>query len=150
MATHKTEGPSTHLGIQIDSVALELSLDQLKLARIIGIVLSWRSRRPANKRDLLLLIGHVSHATIVVQNGCTFLQWMIDLAKQAGQPHHHVRLSQEFQSDLQWWALFLPRWKGKSMLRPLGLGLLPMLRPPAPQHIIMADASGTRGCGTSG
>ena len=64
---------------------------------------------------------------------------MFDLAKRVQQEHHHVRLSQDFQSDLQWWASFLPQWNGKSMLHL-----------PNPQHIITADASGSWGCGAFG
>ena len=46
VASHKTEGPSTcltFLGIQINSVAMQLSLVPDNLARIHGLVLSWRS-----------------------------------------------------------------------------------------------------------
>ena len=75
----------------------------------------------------------------MVQHGRTFIRRMIDLSKLAHRQHHHVRLSQEFRSDLQWWASFLPRWNGKSMLHP-----------PAPQHVVTADASGTWGCGAFG
>jgi len=96
VAVHKTEGPTTKLtflGIQIDSVIMQLSLDQDKLSRILSLVLSWRNRRAATKRELLSLIGHLSPAATVVQHGRTFLRRMIDLAKQARQPHHHLRLS---------------------------------------------------------
>ena len=136
---HKTEGPSTKLtflGIQIDTKVMLLSLAQDKLARISAIVLSWRSKRSASKQELQSLIGHLSHAATVVQHGRTFLRRMIDLVKLAKQPHHHLRLSAEFRSDLHWWAMFLPKWNGKSMLRQ-----------PDPRHFITSDASGSWGCG---
>lgn len=142
VASHKTEGPSTSLtflGIQLDSVAMQLSLAPDKLARIRGMVLSWRSRRAATKQELQSLIGHLSHAATVVQHGRTFMRRMFDLVKQVKLAHHHVRLSQEFRSDLHWWASFLPRWNGKSILHP-----------PAPQHLVTADASGSWGCGAFG
>ena len=136
---HKTVGPSTKLtflGIQIDTKAMLLSLAQDKLARISAIVLSWRSKRSASKQELQSLIGHLSHAATVVQHGRTFLRRMIDLVKLAKQPHHHLRPSAEFRSDLHWWAMFLPKWNGKSMLRQ-----------PDPRHFITSDASGSWGCG---
>ena len=142
VAAHKTEGPSTRLtflGIQIDSVAMQLSLPPDKLSRIRGLVLSWRSKRAATKQELQSLIGHLSHAATVVQHGRTFMRRMFDLAKRVQQAHHHIRLSQDFRSDLQWWASFLPRWNGKSMLHR-----------PDPQHMITADASGSWGCGAFG
>ena len=112
VATHKTEGPSsqlTFLGIQIDTVAMQLSLDKAKLARISALVFSWRSKRSASKQELQSLIGHLSHAATVVQHGRTFLRRMIDLLKRAKHPHHHLRLSAEFRSDLHGWASFLPK-----------------------------------------
>ena len=107
VAAHKTEGPSTcltFLGIQIDSGAMQLSLAPDKLARIRGLVLSWRSKRSATKQELQSLLGHLSHAATVVQHGRTFMRRMFDLVKHVHRAHHHVRLSQEFRSDLQWWA----------------------------------------------
>ena len=61
---------------------------------------------------------------------------MIDLMKIAKAPKHHVRLTAEFRSDLQWWALFLLEWNGRSIL-PL----------PNPAHTVTSDASGSWGCG---
>ena len=138
VAMHKTEGPATQLtflGIQINT-AVELSLTQDKLWRIKALVLSWRSKKAASKRDLQSLIGHLNCATPVIQQGRTFLRKMIDLMKTAKQPHHQVRLSAEFRSDLQWWCIFLPRWNGRSLLQQ-----------PHPTHTITSDASGSWGCG---
>ena len=140
VASHKTEGPATRLtflGIQIDTEAMQLSLAQEKLTRISTLVSSWRSRRSASKQELQSLIGHLSHA--FVQHGRTFLRRMIDLMKQAKRPHHHLRLSTEFWSDLHRWAAFLPKWNGKSMLRRS-----------VPMHTITSDASGSWGCGAFG
>ena len=113
-----------------------LSLAQDKFARIHSLVLAWRNRQAATRRELQSLIGHLSHAAFVVLPGRTFLRRMIDLMKIAKAPKHHVRLTAEFRSDLQWWALFLPEWNGRSIL-PL----------PIPAHTVTSDASGSWGCG---
>ena len=139
VAVHKTEGPTTQLtflGIQIDTEEMCLSLAQEKLTRIMSLVLGWRSRRTATKRELQSLIGHLSHAAFVVLPGRTFLRRMIDLMKTAKRPKHHVRLTMEFRSDLHWWASFLPRWNGRA--------ILPR---PEPSHTVTCDASGAWGCG---
>ena len=139
VATHKTEGPScqlTFLGIQIDTSKMELSLPPDKLAHISATVREWRGKKTATKRQLQSLIGTLSHAATVVIPGRVFLRRMIDTMKIPRCQHHHVRLNQEFQSDLQWWACFLPGWNGRSIL-------------PAPQvvHTLWSDASGSWGCG---
>ena len=53
VATHKTEAPTTRLtflGIQLDSVTMQLSLAEDKLTRLLGLVLSWRSKRAVSYR----------------------------------------------------------------------------------------------------
>ena len=114
---------------------MTLSLAQDKLARITSLVYSWHSRQSATKQELQSLIGHLSHAATVVQHGRTVLLRMIDLMKVAKLPHHHLRLSTEFRSDLHWWVSFLPKWNGKSLLRQ-----------PEPACTITSDASGSWGC----
>ena len=115
---------------------MQLSLDQEKLARISALVLPWHRRRYASKQELQSLIGHLSHAAIVIQHGHTFLCRMIDLMKWAKHLHHHIRLSAEFRSELHLWALFLLKRNDRSILRQ-----------PDPSHIITADASGSWRCG---
>ena len=139
VAMHKTEGPATQLtflGIQIDTVHMCLSLADDKLERVRALVLSWRGRHAATKRELQALIGHLSYAAFVVLPGRTFLRRMIDTMSLAKLPHHNVRLTTEFRSDLHWWASFLPLWNGRSIL-------------PAsePGHVLTTDASGRWGCG---
>ena len=139
VAAHKTEGPATKLtflGIQINTDTMSLSLPRDKLLRILSLVLSWRSRQAATRRELQSLIGHLSHAAFVVLPGRIFLRRMIGLMKTASQPRHHVRLTAGFRSDLLWWASFLPRWNGRSVMPP-----------PAPSFTVTSDASGSWGCG---
>ena len=126
----------TFLGIQIDTVHMRLSLADDKLERVRALVLSWRGRHAATKRELQALIGHLSHAAFVVLPGRTFLRRMIDTMSLAKRPHHNVRLTTEFRSDLHWWASFLPLWNGRSIL-------------PAsePGHVLTTDASGRWGYG---
>ena len=72
-------------------------------------------KEKCQKRELLRLIGLLSHASRVVRAGRTFLRRMIDLSTIPKELHHWVRLNKGFQSDLYWWALFLEEWNGVSM-----------------------------------
>ena len=96
VAHHETEGPVTvltFLGIQLDTRTMTLSLPQDKLARTLALVLSWRSRQTATKHELQSLVGHLSHAAVVVLPGRTFLRHMINLMKTASSVRHHIRLT---------------------------------------------------------
>ena len=64
---------------------------------------------------------------------------MIELSTVAKQLHHHIRLNKGFQSDLEWWALFLPTWNGIAMMSSVCLT--------QPTATVTSDASGRWGCG---
>ena len=139
VATHKTEGTVsrlTFLGIQIDTQETTLSLPEEKHTQILDLVLSWRSKQTASKRELQSLLGHLSHAAMVVLPGQMFLRRMIDLMKTEKHPSQHIRLTAGFRSDLHWWASFLRWWNGRSIMPP---------GDPAP--VVTSDASGSWGCG---
>lgn len=59
------------------------------------------------------------------------------MMKIAEQPHHHICLTADFRSDLDWWVSFLPGWNG-----------CPILPQPEPSSTATSDASGSWGCGT--
>ena len=72
VAADKWEGPTTRivfLGIEIDSEKLELRLPLDKLARLQDTVSKWRGCKACSKRELLSLIGQLSHACKVVKPG---------------------------------------------------------------------------------
>ena len=143
IAQHKTEGPSTQLvflSIELNTREGILRLPEMKLKRLQGEIKNWTGKQSCTKRGLLSLIGQLQHACCVVQPGRTFLRRMIDLFTTAKKLHHHVQLNEGFRSDLYWWACFLPKWNGVSMMRSVVGG---------PCHeTITPDASGSWGCGT--
>ncbi len=139
----KDEGPATcitFLGIDIDTVAMELRLPaDNKLARLTSELAGWRGRKACKKRDLLSLIGVLSHACKVVRAGRTFLRRLIELSTTTKKLEHFVRLSREARSDIEWWWQFSAGWNG-----------IKLLRNPAearPSTTLVSDASGSWGCG---
>ena len=130
--THKL----TFLGIEIDTVAGTLALPPDKLLRLHTLLLEWQDRQAAKKKDLLSLLGHLSHASTVVRPGRVFVRHLIDASTLATAPHHFVRLSQQCRADLTWRLEFGLTWDGRS-LWPLG----------SPSITCWSDASGNWGCG---
>ena len=92
----KDEGPATVinlLGMELDSIRLEIRLPLEKLMRLKSLLESWRGRKACRKRELLSLIGSLSHACKAVSAGRAFLRRIIDLSTLAKQPNHFLRLS---------------------------------------------------------
>ena len=92
----KDEGPATTIsfvGIELDSVAKEIRLPQETLKRLKEELSAWRSRKACKKRELLSLIGLLSHACKAVRAGRSFLHRLIDLSMVPQHLDHYVRLN---------------------------------------------------------
>ena len=120
IAPDKLEGPATSmifLGIEIDSVEGVTRLPDEKLAEVLSILGDWHGKKKCTKRDLLSLIGSLSHAAKVIKPGRLFLRRLIDLSKTAKKLHHHIDISSEARLDIEWWIEFLPKWNGKEKIQ---------------------------------
>lgn len=101
----KTEGPCTtltFLGIEIDTVRMQVRLPEDKLSRLVELLQNWRVRKCCKKRNLQSLIGVLAHACKVVRPGRSFLHRLIDLEKTAKEPRHFVRLNKEAMNSNTW------------------------------------------------
>ena len=111
----KLEGPTsclTFLGIEIDTGTGSLRLTQDKLNRTLILLEQWADKKSCTKRELESLIGSPRNACKVIRPGRSFLRRMIDLLHIPQRPGHHVRLNQQFRSNLQWWRTFASGWNG--------------------------------------
>ena len=141
LASEKIEGPSpilTFLGIEIDTREGILRLPADKLQRLISAVNEWLHRKSCTRRELESLVGTLQHACKVIRPGRSFLRRAIALLGVAKQPFHHIRLNQEFRSDLLWWKTFALHWNGAALI------IDPNLHHPI---VVTSDASGLWGCG---
>ena len=143
IAMDKLEGPVwclTFLGIEIDTLAMELRLPLHKLRELQTLVGSWLEHRGSSTREELeSLIGKLSHACKVVRPGKTFMRRMFELLSGTRRAHHHVRLNTAIRSDLCWWAAFMEGWNGASLVQEFGTRQA--------SHECWTDASGRFGCG---
>ena len=135
----KTIAPTTlltFLGIEIDSVQLQLSLSSDKLAHLRSMLAQWDGKCSASKHELQVLLGYLSHAATIVRPGRAFLRRLIDIAKKPRLATQRVQLNLDCRADLAWWATFIKDWNG--------IALFPCL-PPGPT--VVSDASGSCRCG---
>ena len=135
------EDPSScleFLGLQLNSYAGTICLPQAKLHRACRMVSDWLGRRSCTKRELLLLVGTLQHATSVVKAGRCLLRSLIDLSCRVKRLHYWVRLNANSRADLLWWDTFLVRWNGTCFLRTL------VSQPPTLQ--MSSDGTGLWGC----
>ena len=90
VAQEKLEGPTTgssFLGFDVNTMALELGLPQVKPTELLQTVISWLSRTDCQKKVLESLHGQVTHASKVVKLGKTFTCCLIELFLQVSKNH---------------------------------------------------------------
>ena len=138
----KLEGPSTSLsflGIEFDTMALQLRLPTDKLLRLKAELNSAISRRCMKKHSLQSLTGLLQHATKVIRPGRPFLRRLHALQSVGSFPYHQIRLNIAARADIIWWHTFVESWNGLSLLWSVGIC--------SPDTIVVSDASGSWGCG---
>ena len=142
VAEEKDEGPTTSsqfLGLVVDTKAMEIRLSHSKLTQLQATLEVWRGRKACKKRELLSLIGVLSHASKAVGAGRTFVRQLIDLSTVVKHLDHYVRISLSSRADIEWWYQFASSWNGVSIMT--------MVNKEKPKEVLVSDASGSWGCG---
>ena len=119
LAPENIIGPSqvlVFLGLEIDSVKMEIRLPEDKLVKIKRKVGEMMGKRKVLLQELLSLIGLLNFATKVVKPGRMFVRRLIDLSMSGTSLFHFVYLNQEAMADLDWWHVFLDNWNGVSLI----------------------------------
>ena len=128
------------MGILLNSSLMEARLPDDKLTRLRSLASAWQSKTSCRLHDLQSLIGSLHFACKVAAPGRPFLRRMISLTRGLSNPSSFIRLSKEFQKDLDMWALFLASWNGVNLF-------LPSLFPCYHFVSLITDASGSIGYG---
>ena len=142
LESSKLEGPATcltFLGIEFDTVNLQIRLPSEKLSHLHTELSQAVSRKCITKKSLQSLAGLLQHATKVIRPGRAFLRRLYALQSVGSSPSHHIRLSVAARGDILWWYVFASNWNG--------LSLLWNCARVTPEVIVVSDASGSWGCG---
>lgn len=115
----KVTSPATKtrfLGIDIDTVALEMTLPEDKLVKMTSALVALEGRKRATRIQLERLAGLLAHCAKVVRGGRTFCRRIYDAVNAVAKPHYKVRLSGGFHEDRKWWLDFARRFNGKAKI----------------------------------
>ncbi|CAF1435879.1 unnamed protein product, partial [Didymodactylos carnosus] len=113
----KTVGPSCvleYLGTIIDSYSMIVRLAEEKRLRILATTEKYMVKKRCSKREMLSVIGYLSHASRVIPLGRSFISYLIALAYSVGPLHFTVPISKDCRLDLEMWSEFLRNWEGSS------------------------------------
>ena len=118
-AHHKAKLPATTMswiGLEFDSVAMEIHIPQNKITDIIDILYSWTKRHCATKRQLQHILGKLLYISRCVKPARLFVSRMLDTLR-AAPPYGYTTLSEDFQKDIAWFMAFLPSFNGVSLIQ---------------------------------
>ena len=120
VAYDKVSPPSTctvYLGVEIDSIAMELRLPQGKLEKLKKLLEIYVSREWISKKDLESLGGLLAHCAHLVRGGRTFCRRIYNLYKETCLRNvKKVKIPPEVKSDLNWWRVFCVSFNGVSQI----------------------------------
>lgn len=109
IAWEKVRSPSQvtkYLGIEIDTIKMELRLPDEKVQKLRRELLFWQGRIKATYKQLQILTGYLSHCSRLIQGGKLYMYFLFDLLKKS-EGKKRVKLNAEFHSDLSWWWVFV-------------------------------------------
>ena len=150
-STKKAEEPTTcitYLGVEFDSLAMEMRVPACKLEEIKSEIRRWLKRTTISKKELQSLLGKLFWVGRVVKYSRVFLGRMLDqLRSLVGMPDNKkVMLFEATRKDILWWASFLEHYNGVEMITmedPIKLSYDQLLD--TPHDLCAGDATPTGG-----
>ena len=113
----KTVFPTTKiifLGLELDSVEMEIRLPDDKLLKLRKKLTYFQTRKKCTLVELQSLIGLLNFACAVVKPGRAFLRRIIDLTLGLNRLTHRRWVTKAARVDLKAWSLFIENFNGKS------------------------------------
>lgn len=111
----KVEGPVqtiTFLGIQLDTVKMNLSLSHSRLNELKLDLQKFCQFSKVSKRQLQSLAGKLNWATQCIYGGRVFLRNIICKINSLHSPWHRTRITKPIREDLSWWIQFMEVFNG--------------------------------------
>ena len=115
------------LGININSINMQLSLPEDKMSKLHNELSFFEHRSRATKRQLQRLCGILSHCSKLIKGARTFSRRVIELLKGLGEGNPIVKLNDEFIKDLDWWRKFAKTFNGVACCIEYNYGQGPIL-----------------------
>lgn len=119
LAEDKTVEPVevlTFLGIEFDTIKMELRLPVEKLDEIRLVLTFFIRSKKVTLRQLQSLIGLLNFACQVIMPGRAFCRRLIDATCKVDKPHHKIRVSHAMREDIKVWISFLSKYNGVTVM----------------------------------
>ena len=116
-----------YLGIELDSVAMEIRLPDRKVRKVSALVEEFATKETCSKKELQILAGNLAHASMVVRGGRTFSRRIINMVKYLPDGAMKCKIPDWMKEDLHWWHRFIEVFNGSArIIAPLSYTCIPL------------------------
>ena len=126
VAWDKIEGPTRELiflGIELDTIAMELRLPEEKLKAFDDLLCSYSQRKRLSLKQAQHLAGKLNWAMQVVSPGRPYLRIIFEFMKPLCHASHKRMVTDELRAAMEYWRLLLRQSNGVCLLPTVGAPL---------------------------
>ena len=103
------------VGNIINTIDMTLSVMAQRKIEVLHELETWRNREACTRRQLESLIGKLQFMSNCIKPGRLFVSRLLnEMKKMKRDKYYHV--NKELRKDIKWWYLFLPGYKGTSIM----------------------------------
>ena len=108
----------TYLGIQFDSLTMEMVVPPEKITEVKADIGKWINKSTISKRELQSLLGKLFWVARVVKYARPFMGRLLDQLRSLSKVHDgkKVKFLEESKKDVKWWAEYLEHFNGVTMI----------------------------------
>lgn len=108
---------TTYLGIEIDSVRMELRLPEGKILKLRALLDSVKESTFIDRKSLERLTGYLSHCATIIRGGRLFCRRLYDLYKlMLSKDLKRIRIPTSSKEDIRWWCDFAETFNRKAAI----------------------------------
>lgn len=120
------------LGILLNSETFTLSITQVKVSDIVGIIQIWLEKETASPKELQSILGKLYFVSCCVRSGRILVSRMLNWLRSFPDISLRSTVPTYVRLDLMWWYTFRHKYNDLSMIPDSGWSI--------PDEIIASDA----------
>ena len=111
----KAVSPTTlmeYLGIEFDTIKMEMRVSQVKLQELKQDLSSWKKKKVASKQELQSLLGKLMWVSKCVKFSRVFVSRIIALVRTLKAQRDKAKMVYDIKKDILWWDTFIEQFNG--------------------------------------
>ena len=105
------------LGVVVNTVTMTISVTEERLSEINCLLDKWKNKNTCNKKELRSIVGKLAYVSKCVRQSRIFLNRLLEVLRSvAWKSTTRIKLSTDFQKEIQWWSMFMESFNGVAFI----------------------------------